>query len=273
MVLKRPSGYKWEIVAVGEVIRDYSFENVFSDVDGWPLQHCRRICWRKPTSKTVIGGFRRGTLYRLYKQEAIDEVNKIWSSGQQVASSNIPKESGEIGVDQLIDSLIIEGLPGQNAERIASTIWRLRRVAKWYHSHGSDVGEHEIRTFLIAPLLISLGWAEQKIKIEWSKIDVALFDTPYSKQSKPLVIIESKRLSDGLRYAADQAIRYTQSYPACNQLIVSDGIRYKLFRRKGAEWTYTAYMNLLSPKRTHPYESGVDGAVSFFLALIPKGAI
>jgi hypothetical protein len=273
VVLKRPSGYSWEIVAVGEITSDYLFENVFSDVDGWDLQHCRKIRWRTPLSQTIISGLRRGTLVRVNNQQAVDEVYKVWSNGQQVISITIPVEPEEISVDQLIDSLMIEGLPGQNAELIANTIWRLRRVAKWYSSHGSEVGEHEIRTFLIVPLLTSLGWAEQKINIEWNNIDVALFDTPYSKQSKPLVIIESKRLWDGLRYAPDQAISYAQSYPTCDRFIVSDGIRYKLFRREGDLWRYAAYMNLLAPKRIHPYESGVDGAVSFFLSVIPKGAI
>ena len=273
VVLKCPSGYKWKIVAVGKIVSTYSFEHVFEDVDGWNIQHCRRVSWRTPISETIISGLRRGTLFRLNKQEAIDEVKQVWSSGEQVASIAIPIEPKEISVDQLVDSLMIEGLPGQNAELIANTIWRLRRVAKWYNSHGSDVGEHEIRTFLIVPLLTSLGWAEQKIKIEWNNIDVALFDTPYSQQSNPLVIIESKRLWDSLRYAPDQAIRYAQSYPTCDQFVVSDGIRYKLFRREGDRWCYTAYMNLLAPKRIHPYESGVDGAASFFLSLIPKGAI
>lgn len=273
VALKRPSGYNWEIVAVGEITSDYIHENVFGDVDGWDLQHCRKIEWKTPISQTVISGLRRGTLARINKKQAIDEVNQVWVGGKHVDSIAIPVEPEEISVDQLIDSLMIEGLPGQNAELIASTIWRLRRVAKWYNSLGSDVGEHEIRTFLIAPLLTSLGWAEQKIKIEWYNIDVALFDTPYSNNSKPLVIIESKRLWDGLRYAPDQAINYAQTYPTCERFIVSDGIRYKLFLREGDSWRYAAYMNLLAPKRTHPYETDVDGAVSFFLALIPKGAI
>lgn len=132
------------------------------------------------------------------------------------------------------------------------------------------MGEHEIRTFLIVPLITSLGWAEQKIKIEWNNIDITLFDTPYSETSKPLVIIESKRLGDGLRYAPEQAIGYTKKYPECNRFVVSDGIRYKLYCKENDQWYYTAYMNLLCPTQTHPYEEKVRGAVSFFLALIPN---
>ena len=82
VVLKRPSGYKWKIVAVGEIMCDYSFENIFGDVDGWDIQHCRRISWRTPISETIISGLRRGTLFRLNNREAIDEVKQVWLSGR-----------------------------------------------------------------------------------------------------------------------------------------------------------------------------------------------
>jgi hypothetical protein len=240
VVLKRPNGYKWEIVAVGEIASDYLFMDIFSDVDGWDLQHCRQVNWKTPTSQTVIAGLRRGTFVGVNHQQAVAEVQQVWAVGSKVTTIPIPDEPEEISIDQLIDALMVEGLSGQSAELIANTIWRLRRIAKWYGSHGSDVGEHEIRTFLIVPLLISLGWAEQKVKIEWNNIDVVLFDTPYSEQSKPFVIIESKRLWDGLRYAPDQAARYAKLYPTCDWFVVSDGIRYKLFKRRDDQWHYTA---------------------------------
>jgi hypothetical protein len=85
----------------------------------------------------------------------------------------------------VIEALIVDGLPGQRAELIATTVWRLRRMAKWYSEHSADVGEHEIRTFLIVPLLISLGWPEQKMKIEWDNMDVVLFDSVYRKNARP----------------------------------------------------------------------------------------
>jgi len=30
----------------------------------------------------------------------------------------------------------------------------------------ADIREHETRTFLVIPLLLALGWAEQQLKIE-----------------------------------------------------------------------------------------------------------
>ena len=78
---------------------------------------------------------------------------------------------------------------------------------------------------------------------------------PYSNQSKPLVIIESKRLWGGLQYAREQAMGYAQLYPTCKQLIVSDGIRYRLFQwEKNDEWRDVADMNLLVPKLTQRFQ-------------------
>lgn len=273
VILKRPHGSEWEIVAVGEVASDYLYCEIFGDVDGWDLRHCRKIKWKTPSGPMFISGLRRGTLAAVNNQLPIDEANKIWSVGTEIIAEDIPPDSEEISVDQLIDSLIVQGLPGQSAEVIANTIWRLRRIAKWYSSHGSEVGEHEIRTFLIAPLLTSVGWAEQKIKIEWNNIDIAIFDSPYHRTSNPSVIIESKRLFDGLRYAPDQAQEYAHSYPTCSSFIVSDGIRYKLYKKINDVWLYSAYMNLLAPKHKHPYYKDVEGAGSFFLSIMPKGAI
>jgi hypothetical protein len=47
----------------------------------------------------------------------------------------------------------------------------------------------------------------------------------------------------------------------------------KLFKRTGDQWLYSAYMNLLAPKRRHPYAEGVNGAEAFFLSLLPSGAV
>ncbi len=269
VILKKPSGQQWEILAVGIVDSDYIHSETFGDVDGWDLQHCRKIKWKEPLSKTIISGLRRGTLFGVNNQTALDEAKRTWSTGKEVTSIPIPNPVKEITVDDLIDSIMERGLPVSNSENIANTIWKLRRIAKWYSAHGSDVGEHEIRTFLIVPLLTSLGWAEQKIKIEWNNIDVVFFDKPYSDNSKPVLIIESKRLWDGLLYAPDQAKQYAQKYPSCDLFIVSDGIRYKLYSKEKGQWNYHSYMNLMAPKRLHPYLKEVKGAVDFFLKIIP----
>jgi len=273
VVLKRPRGTKWEAVAVGKINSGYSFEPVFSDVEGFQLQHCRHVEWKQPTRETLIRGLGRGRFSHVNNERAREAVERLWKEGKREKSDPIPHDPKKVSHDELIDSLTVKGLPGPNAKRIAKEIERLRHLAKWYEKNDEnyDVREHETRTFLIVPLIMSLGWDEEKVKIEWEHKDVALFDAPYSPQSKPLVIIESKRLWDGLGYAPEQAERYAGQYKTCDRFVVSDGIRYKLFTKPKPDrkFRFSAYLNLLIPTRNHPYEPGVGGAVSFLWKMNP----
>lgn len=172
----------------------------------------------------------------------------------------------------MIDILINNGLRPKDAEDFTQTINRIRRLVKWYQSKGTNIKEHETRTFLIVPLLLALGWPEQKLKIEWNNIDIAFFEKPYDKANKKsnecIMILESKRLWEGLSYGTHQAENYAKKYQNCKRMIVSDGCRYKLYERNGNSWNYSAYLNILKPKLTHPYVEEVDGASDVFLSLM-----
>jgi len=271
VVLKRPSGRRWDMVAVGRVKSGYDHLEVFGDVDGWDLQHCRQVAWREPREQTIVDGLRRGTFCAV--SAANVEVRKkalaLWESGAERSPEPIPKPPRILEVDELVDRLVEHGLSVNDAETVSSTIWRLRRLAGWYSSRGAGVGEFEIRSFLIIPLLLAVGWPEQSLRIEWNRLDIAAFDGPYSSEKEPIMIIESKRLGSGLRYASRQAQSNAAAYPSCSRLVVSDGIRYKLFRKKNDGWAPCAYVNLLSPKRTYPYDEGVAGAQELFRQLVP----
>ena len=269
VVLKRPKGSSWEVLAIGEVISDYIHSEVFSDVDGWDLQHCRQVKWKVPKSPVEVPGLRRGTLCRVKKASALTNITQYWEEWEYRDALDIPMLPDKLQVDELIDLLIVNGLPIRTAEDISDTLWRIRRIAKWYTGFGRDVGEHEIRTFLIIPLLLSLGWAEQRIKIEWNNIDVSLFSGVYQRKSEPEIIIESKRLGDGLRYAPAQAKGYAERYPFVTKFIVTDGIRYKFYERVNDSWIFTSYINLLELYVNHPYEQDVSGAKDFLLKLLP----
>jgi hypothetical protein len=118
---------------------------------------------------------------------------------------------------------------------------------------------------------MSLGWIEKQVKIELDYMDIVLFAKPYSKKNKPVVIIESKRLWNGLGGASEQVMEYAENHPTCKKLVVTDGIRYKLLTRPklGKKWPMSAYLNLLTPTLKHPYERGIEGAVSFLLKMKP----
>ncbi len=66
---------------------------------------------------------------------------------------------------------------------------KVRMLAGLYFDYykGQNLNEHDIRTFLVVPLLLALGWSEQMIRLEYIikdpihpksrwKVDVACFD-------------------------------------------------------------------------------------------------
>ncbi len=78
----------------------------------------------------------------------------------------------------------------------------------------------------------------------------------------------------GARYRTGSGSDRIKDYPTCSLFVVSDGIRYKLYQKEtDGSWRYSSYMNLLFPMHNHPYDKAVQGAVSFFLPLIPRAAI
>ena len=274
VVLKRPSGKLWEVLAVGTVKGDYDHLPVFDDVEGWDLQHCRYVNWVKPKSNKPIQGLTRGTFKGINKQATIEKISEMLKSGTPIPSQKITKPSEELDDEDLIDILINYGLRPKDAEDFTQTILRIRRLVKWYNTNGKDVKEHETRTFLIIPLLLALGWPEQKLKIEWNNIDIAFFNKPYSEENEDhnqcAIILESKRLWEGLTYGTSQASTYASKHKKCNRLIVSDGCCYKLYKRQENQWKYSAYLNILKPKLKHPYEPKVKGAPDVFISLMGK---
>ena len=214
----------------------------------------------------------------MHNAQARDAIERVWKNGVACEPiRRIPRRPRVISEDQLSASLRATGLASKAAKHIADTIAHLREVANWYEDQEDygDVGEHETRTLLIVPLIMSLGWAEKNVKIEWHHTDVALFDAPYPEQTAPVVIIESKQLWHGLGDVQEQAKSYAKEYPRCDRLVVSDGIRYKLFTKpkRGRKFVLSACMNLLALTRKHPYERGVKGAPFFLRKLMPKVGI
>lgn len=274
VVLKRPKGQKWEVIAAGYVQGNYDYLDLFDDVEGWDLQHCRHVNWRKPQREMLITGLTRGTFKRVHKLSAQRELKKVVVNGISVSSEPTSKPPKELTDEDLIGYLINYGLRIKDAEDFTSTIHRIRRLIRWYYKYGKDILEHETRSFLILPLLLTLGWTEQQLKIEWKKLDIAFFEEPYSKENCDpdacIIILESKRLREGFVFAETQVIQYATDYPNCHRIIVSDGCRYKLFEQENEKWEYSAYLNILNPKQKHSYAPNVGGAQDVFLGLINR---
>ena len=142
-------------------------------------------------------------------------------------------------------------------------------LADWYNKNDCEVLEHEIRTFLVIPLLISLGWSEQKIKIEYNNIDVAVFSKPFKGNYKesPKIIIETKRYADGLHYATEAAKNYARQYKDCTLLIATNGCRYKLYEKNGDTFIESGYLNFFDMREHHYLDDNIYGAIQCLIQM------
>lgn len=268
VVLKRPSGRRWKVLAVGEVKSGYVWLEMFDDVEGWDIQHGRHVEWVKPPEGVGedIEGLTQGKFRRVHDNKAIHAIDKILRDGRPVDNASPPQAARNVSDGDLIRILTDLGWEEVEAERFTGSLESIRALARWYRDlvrQGVKVREHETRTFLIVPLLQALGWSAEQLKIEWRNVDIAFFKEPYSEESdKCVMILESKKLLESLATKArEQAARYSERYPSCESIIVSDGCSYKLFERtQDHEWHLSAYLNIMLPRITHPYRSEVGGA-------------
>lgn len=271
-----------KIIAAGIVDEredTYDYFEVFGDVQGFSLQHGRYVTWYKPAKNiTSRAQLPQGRLVRCPDR-------RIQQIAEQIISKNkpfSPKEkiplpvTSEIDDEVLIRYLIEHGLSSGQAEEVIHAFWRIRRLGRWYEDHweeredaGEDISEHETRTFLIVPLLLALGWPEQRLKIEWKRLDIAFFKENYKPRDNPVMILESKKLGDPLGYALEQAENYAEKYNH-KKLVVSNGIRYLLLEKKNDKWVKKAHLNLLKLLDRHPYDTEVKGAPQLLTQLLPQ---
>ena len=282
VILKRPRQKQWQIVAVGYIGGDYEWLEQFEDVEGWDLQHCRRVDWVRPRSQELVQGLAQGTFMRVHNKEIEGMALRVLDEGEKVETVRIPPPANRLSKGDLVASLINNGLHATNAENIIGDIEHVRCLASWYERYGRALSEHELRTFLIVPILQALGWSPRGMKIEWKYTDISLFREAFTRKTRstePEIVLESKRLRSGLNVAERQVVRkYAKKFPECNTLVTSTGARFQLYRKEPtAEWLardmkenhLQAYMNLLKLKDRHPYLEGVGGAPDLLKSLMP----
>ncbi len=244
---------KQTIVAVGKVIKEYSHSNFFEDVDGWSLQHFIEVKWYIPATNDNKIHFDSLPLGQSTLQACNNQIvyDKIYSTefieSEVKFNSNdfwLPKK---LSIEKLIEAFTNKGVRIQDSENIGNTIKRIIHLTEWYIKNDSEASEREIVNFLIIPFLIALGWSEQKIKLEYNNIDIAIFTNSFLGDYKksPNIILEAKRFGDGLALTTKQIVSYGKKFPECKSFIVTNGYRYKLFEYFKNNLVETGYFNLL----------------------------
>lgn len=267
-----------EVLAVGEIADDAVLHvEEFGDIDGWRLQHVRRVRWFEDTPKN---DFPLGTFRGRFRKVKNDEVCG-WLKGLEIPDreyqrqlASLPNESEDVGDDKLRHRLSLEGLPSQYVDGLTLALRDIRRLATVYWNERQEKlldgrpSEQETISHLVLPLLFALGWSHETVAIEWNEIDVALFKEMPSDDSTLGCVIEVKALGGSVFKAIHQAIEYA-THPGrdnCQRVIITDGIRYSYFSRGTDFKKPHAYLNIRRMREKYPvYDCG--GAVEAIMGI------
>ena len=252
-----------------------------SDFEGWDLPAYCYVDWKEPKEPIQNNSLSIATIQGIYNESIIEDANNILKSGNKVVVLPEPSQTQPVKDSEVLKCLIRAGLRPSSADELTNAISKIRLLADYYYDevNWSEIREHETRTFLVVPLLLALGWAEQQLKIELpcgrGKIDIACFRKNYiDGKNDCVVIIETKGFSSGLDYARNQAELYSEKFPSCEALITTNGYCYKIYTKNDAgefDIDPAAYMNLRNPKGRYPLDpDSVGGTLDAIKWLLPN---
>jgi len=247
-----------DVLGVGEIVGEYEWSNVFADIDGWDLQHVRRVRWLWKCH----GSPKRFNTYDLKQgdttQELTSEAVKKWLEELEIPEEKykreirqLPKESKEVAYSEIAEYLYEQGVSSHSIETLIKEFDELRRIAKWYQ-HKEAPSEFETVAYLVIPILRALGWTPQKMAIEWRKVDLALFDQLPRHDNSLAIVVEAKKKGNSCLTAKSQAQGYAEGKENCKRLIVTDGLRYGCYTKEDNKYRLYAYMNLIDLREAYP---------------------
>ena len=266
------------IQAVGEIKLTnnsiYQYSNYFEDIDGLDLQHFCFVNWRDLRISLDGRPLSRSTAQQLHKKDVINKIEEHWLNSKPINRkyeiSEI--ERNDLSNDEIEQHLIDIGLRIEDAENTTTTISRVEKLAKWYLKQGEvfSSSEHEIRSFVVVPLLYALGWSHQKMAVEYDKMDILLFGDAGRKY--PKILIETKSMWSGSANGLTQAINYLKTKEAklrgLEKVIITDGLTYWLYNSNNMTIPI-AYMSIKKRKKINPAYPHVGGFLDFIREIIP----
>ena len=251
-----------QVSGVGMVIGDYKYLDIFEDVDGWDLQHVRRVKWlwkgaekaREFPTHTLKLGDTTQKLHREKSKEVLEWIGRLNLNFSEITASDLQplplKEDERVNFNDVSEYLFDAGVSSTSIETLNTEIGELTRIAKWYQKF-ADPSESETRSYLVVPLLRALGWTPQKMAIEWNKVDVALFNTLPREDDNLSVVVEVKKKGLSCLTAVLQASDYAERGKNCHRLIVTDGLRYGVYIKEDSDFKLYAYFNITNLKASY----------------------
>ena len=270
------------ILAVGEIDGIYEHHEEFNDVDGWDLAHVRRVRWLWKNTEEP----KKFATYTLKLGDTTQRLNapdvNLWLETLDIpdnARDHTPiklpdiSDNANVSVDDISEYLFGKGVASGSISNLLGEIGEFIRISNWYKREERP-SEHETVTYLVVPLLRALGWTPQRMAIEWSRIDVALFSSLPRKEDFLSVVVEAKKMDSSCLSAVSQAKDYALKAKRCRRLIVTDGLRYGVFTREEEtcqkeEFSLHSYINLRRLRREYPLYDCM-GAQDALLAMTPE---
>ncbi len=245
-----------EIYGVGYIVGEYEWLDIFSDVDGWDLNHVRRVKWvwknlHKPKTFPAHTLKFGDTTQKLSSDIVIDWIKNLPESKMPDIVKLPPPETTEVDFNSISEYLFEQGVSSNSIEVLLKEIDELVRIARWYKKSTAP-SESETVTYLVVPLLRALGWTPQKMAVEWNNVDVALFNKLPRNDDNLSVVVEAKKKDNSCLSAKSQAESYADNKQNCQRLIVTDGLRYGVYLRNENIFNLVAYFNLTSLKNSYP---------------------
>lgn len=232
------------IQALGLVASDYLHVEAFDDVNGWDLQHARRVRWCPLPAEYDFGsrvfGANPTRFSRVHGSGVVNYVERFLASPptawQEAALPELPAEQPAL-----------DDVPRFLAEVVAR-VHDLHPLMWDRSAFGEHPTEDEIVAHLVVPLLRACGWPPERIAVKWRWVDVALFTALPRTPERLCFVVEAKRLGLGVEGALDQARGYVESLGVPCDVVVTDGVRYRLYSCD-QDFAPVAYANLARLKQ------------------------
>lgn len=233
------------IAAVGVVVGHYEHLSAFDDVNGWDLQHARRVRWTSLPAEqeftSAVFGANPPRCARVWNGEVVDFATRFLNSPpthwQYAPLPPLP-----------VDEPPLANVPAAIAGLIAQAA-DLLPLMQDGQRFGELPSEDEVIVHFVVPLLRALGWPPERIAVKWRYVDVAVFNTLPRTPESCRFVIEAKRLGAGVEGALEQAQGYVAALGTGCDAIVTDGIRYRLYDSTRG-FAPGAYANLANLKRS-----------------------
>lgn len=243
-----------DVFGVGTVAGDYLWHEEFGDVDGWDLQHVRRVRWLWRYDATPMR-FDTHTLKLGDCVQIMDSRPVLdWIAGLAVDQSTLerplkelPEPSKDSDLHEIAVYLFDHGVSSTAIRHLTERVDELIRIAR---SEAETIGN------LVIPLLMfwTLGW--EKMAVGWCGVDVALFDSMPQSDENLAVMVELKQNNQSCLTAPFQAQAYAEQpgRESCGRIIVTDGLRYGVYLRENGRFKSEpeAYLNLTRMRDAYP---------------------